>query len=172
MSTKKQLLATSARTITLPLLIVALGGCCPTPSDDAFACRNYEGGSWPASYSGALHGRGYIELSHFNATTGDGDINIVVTQTLGSAENAKEAVVIRVSGVAKCSDNQLTAHFGASAGQNDIFKVVGGKMVGMLSPTSEFGPYGVWQMQLVHLESLEIHTVSGSWSIHRDAKPK
>ena len=149
-------------------LFILLVACSPPTLVDLSVCEGFEGQSWPASYTGGLAGQGYIQLGNFDRQSGKARVEIVVSQDFRADVEADRKEIIRVLGEGTCHDSQIVVHFGANAGQNEIFRVLGGEMVGVFDPPAEFRPYGVWKIQLVHLESLEIHDLSGYWSIHTE----
>ena len=112
-----------------------------------------------------MSGHGVIEFSEFSGPRNEGNILIVVSQPAENPDSANRLPVIRMIGSATCNRGKLVAHFGADAGHNEVFKVVGGSMAGELDPPPGYAPFGVWSMQLVHLESLEVYDVSGAWGM-------
>ncbi len=135
--------------------------------DHSTICSEFVGRHLPASYTGGISGSGFVELAD-SVAFGEGAIRVYVVQNNLDTVPSSSSVLMQLDGTAECIDGRITGFFAASAGQNESFKVTGGRLVGELDPPDGFEPYGIWQIELVQLRDLELFMLEGAWRLQPD----
>lgn len=141
-------------------LTLMLQGC--TASEQSNQSCGEAMGEHLISYMGGMQGSGQMHLR----AVPDGKRGAIEGNfTLFRSASDASQILIQLTGAGSCEHGVVRVNFGAVAGKNDEFRVVGGNLLGIFRPDIDPVPFGRWQIDFSSIEAGEQFSADGFWQI-------
>jgi hypothetical protein len=146
----------------LSALVLALGlqGCSGSEPGDT-SCADAMGEHF-ISYMGGMGGVGEM---HLRAIPGGKMGALQANLTLFRSASDRSPALIQLQGAGSCERGVVRVGFGPVAGQNEVFVVVGGSLLGVFRSEIDPVPFGRWDMDFQQLEGGEKSNAQAFWQV-------
>lgn len=139
---------------------VQLSSCGVKFNSDA-PCRDFIG-VWRAEFLGPLSGTGIMEVLPSLQDSSHRGLQMALANAY--EPDGSPISTLNLNGVGHCEGYRFEAEFGASTGENEFFKILGGSMLGAIDKGAQLQAFGIWTAEIVHIETLAIRKIDGYWS--------
>ena len=121
-------------------------------------------GQYEINYTGSISGPGLMQIF---ANPQHNDQYVFRTVLFSPEQDDQKNPVVTLEGIGSCDNGVFKVRFGANAGENDKYKILGGSTVAVMQPEVTEQQFGYWEVVVLDKETSDHQEMRGVWLVQK-----